>query len=385
MNMFVLCTYPRPNSAPVGVPANFCVRDRRPTVPGEWQGTAADLIIQAYGGDGLASRMYANTSVPPGWGGQSGLFLDVVAPSCRACHILRGTAGPTDPQSDIDFTTLAKFESFAKTVATQEPNDRLTDDRIKIHVFDRGDMPLAKFVSDTFLNSANPAILATFLEGRGFTVHGAGGAVLRPGRPIADPGPDRVITQEATVLSADGSLFATTFAWTILPNAATPPPTLDNRDSAHPTFKANAPGTYVLDLVASNSAAQSAPARLTLVVPPALSPSPAAIRFAEIKAELVKAGCTSCHRPGGFTPGPAVFFADGAGNIRSDEAFYAEVRSRINFTDIVASPLLRKPSGKHHGGGTDPQPEFDARLLPGAANRVGYDLVLNWSLNGAPQ
>jgi hypothetical protein len=80
--------------------------------------------------------------------------------------------------------------------------------------------------------------------------------------------------------------------------------------------------------------------------------------------------------------GPPVFFAETGGPRTDLAAFYAEIRSRINFTDIVASPLLRKPSGRHHSGG---QPgNFDSTLLPGEAGRADYDKFLNWILAGAP-
>ena len=62
--------------------------------------------------------------------------------------------------------------------------------------------------------------------------------------------------------------------------------------------------------------------------------------------------------------------------------FYTELRGRINFTDIVASPLLRKPSGNHHAGGQ--LSGFNTSFPPGHAARSDYDLVLNWILNGAP-
>ena len=61
----------------------------------------------------------------------------------------------------------------------------------------------------------------------------------------------------------------------------------------------------------------------------------------------------------------------------------SEVRSRINFTDIAASPLLRKPSGNHHKGLL--VAGFNASAAPGDAARARYDLFLNWILNGAPQ
>ena len=143
----------------------------------------------------------------------------------------------------------------------------------------------------------------------------------------------------------------------------------------------------MLQLVAGNGATQSAPVQLALVVNNALAPAPSTIRFSDIKNAVQTLGCTGCHAPGGPPP---VFFAnidrngDGiVGDATDDLWFYTELRGRINFTDIFASPLLRKPSGKHHGGGL--RPGFDTSAIPGQAARVNYDLFLNWILNGAPQ
>jgi hypothetical protein len=100
--------------------------------------------------------------------------------------------------------------------------------------------------------------------------------------------------------------------------------------------------------------------------------------------------CTNCHSPTGQLPRPPVFYTnedrngDGTvGDATDDLWFYNEVRSRINFTELAASPLLRKPSGNHHGG--NKLAGFDADAAPGSAARVNYDLFLNWILNGAPQ
>ena len=65
-------------------------------------------------------------------------------------------------------------------------------DRIKAHVIDRGNMPLAKIVYERFWGSNDPDTLATFLQAaQTQAVRDSSGAVLKPGRPVADPGPDR--------------------------------------------------------------------------------------------------------------------------------------------------------------------------------------------------
>jgi mono/diheme cytochrome c family protein len=367
VNEWVLCSYPLP--APSMFPEDAC---RRAASSGEWQGTAAGLIKGAYGGDGLPNPAYAESPAPSSWASaeQISLFETVHAPACRVCHQMRGTG----MQSDIDFTTYAKFQSYAE--------------RIVATVVNRGNMPLAKLVYDTFHASPGEEMLADFLVGQGQPARDAGGNVLRPGRPIADPGPDRVVRQGATQLSATNSLFADAYVWSIVsgPNGGA---ALTNAKTAQPTFNAVIDGTYVLSLVASNASAQSAPTSLTLVVNNALTPAPSAIRFSDIKAALQDGfECQGCHAPGSPLHPPIAFTnydRDGDALITpTDDAwFYAEVRSRINFVEIIASPLLQKPSGHHHFGSVGPG--FDTSLTPGQPGRAKYDLFLNWALNGAPQ
>jgi len=369
LNRMVLCTYPIP--AATGLPEDAC---RRVASVNEWQGAASELIKNGYGGDGLPNPAFSDTYVPAGWltVGQSSLYQNVVAQTCRSCHFLRGTKN----QSDIDLDSYAKFVASA--------------DRIKYHVIDAGNMPLSRLPYARFWNTGAADALATFLEGQGFTVRDSTGAVLRPGRPVADPGPDRTVRQGPTVLSATGSLFASTYAWTLVsgPNGTIPPTgaTLTNSGSAQPTFSATADGTYVLQLVAGNGNTLSAPRQLTVLVNNALAPAPASIRFADIKAALQSVGCTACHTTSAFTP---IAFTsidrngDSTVNATDDIWFYTEVRGRINFLDRVGSPLLRKPSGNHHGGGL--RPGFDTSQVPGHPARATYDLFLNWVLNDAPQ
>jgi mono/diheme cytochrome c family protein len=363
LNMMVLCSYPLAFGTPHGVPTTFCAR--RDAADGEWQGTAADLLLNAYGDD-LSRPVYADTLIPQDWidGQQRDLYTKVVAPSCRGCHMLRGVSG----QSDVDLTTLAKFESYA--------SDPEVEDRIKVHVFDRLDMPLAKTVFDTFWGSANPPILARFLAERGFDLSDANGAP--PLRPIANPGPDRVVPQLPATLSAAQSLNASAFQWSIVSGPAGA--TLANAQSVQATFDATQPGTYVVRLVASFGATQSKPALLTLkVAAPGATPTFASVR------KILFDDCRLCHSPQGSGNPPIIFADRGANGLvpRTDIArFHAEVRSRVNFADIVASPLLRKPANLHHGGGLGPG--FDNTKAVGDEDRESYDLFVNWILAGAP-
>ena len=367
MNKWVLCSYPL--AAPSAFPEDAC---RRPASVGEWQGTAATLIKAAYGGDGLPNPTYVDPPAPASWAtaGQTSLYETVLAPACRVCHQLRGTGR----QSDIGFATYAAFQSYAQ--------------RIFATVVDRGNMPLAKLVYDTFHASSSEAALADFLVGQGLPARDASGNVLRPGRPIADPGPDRVVGHGATRLSASNSLYADSYAWSIV-SGPKDGAVLTDANTVEPTFSATVDGTYVLSLVASNTSAHSAPKLLSLVVQSTLSPAPSAIRFSDIKAALQDGNeCQGCHNRATPLKAPMDFTnydrdGDGAITPTDDAWFYAEVRSRINFEDIAASALLQKPSGNHHFGRLGAG--FDASLAPGQPGRAKYDLFLNWILNGAAQ
>jgi len=363
INLMVLCTYPRPASEAAGA-LDGC---RRAATTNEWQGSLAALIKSAYGGNDLPNSTYSDTFMPDGWAGQEALYRGVVVPSCRACHLARGYGR----QSDVDFGSFAKLQGLA--------------DRTRAHVIDRGNMPLAKIVFLDFWDSpARVKLLADFLEAEGQAVRGANGAVLRPGRPLAVPGPDRVVLPGATALSAEGSLFANAYRWSIVSGPAGA--SLTGANTARPTFNAATDGTYVLQLVASMNGTDSAPANLTLVVDSALAPAPAAITFADIKAVVQAPACAGCHG-GNPTMAPILFNdvdrdASGAIDATDDQWLHAEMRGRINFAEIEASPLLRKPAGHHHFAGQGAG--FDASLPPGDAGRSNYDLFLNWALNGAP-
>lgn len=363
INKMVLCSLPNPGAA---TGDDAC---RRTAINDEYQGTVAAHLKDMYGGgaDTLqnAAANTTDTYVPAGWAAQSALYLNTQAQACRVCHLLRGTGN----QSDIDFESFAKFDGYSA--------------RIKAHVLDRGNMPLAKLIYDKYWST--PGIygpMATYLTSKGFT-----STSTQPGAPVADPGPDRVVKQLSTTLSAAMSLYSSTYQWSITsgPVGAT----LTNATTSAPLFTAPGSGTYVLQLITGNGTTQSAPASLTVVVDAALAYDPTALRFSHIKAILQGAPgfCSSCHMAGG---GPPIWYtdfdrnADGVVNATDDSWFYRELRGRINFADIAGSALLRKPTGNHHGGGTVLN---IAGLPPGdpAPARVAYDKILGWILNGAPE
>ncbi len=377
LNKMVLCGFnlPAGTQKPTGFAEDAC---RRVANPNEYQGIAAAHLKNMYGGDGLPNATSAATDsyVPPTWQafGQSSLYANTVSQSCRVCHSLRGTGN----QSDISFDDFTRFDSYA--------------DRIKAHVIDRGNMPLAKLVYDKYWST--PSIngtMASYLATKGYA-----DAFAKPGRPVADPGPSRVVKSRTAALRADMSLFSTTYQWSIAsgPTGAN----LTGPTTATPTFTATVDGTYVLKLLTGNGSATSAAATMTLVVNQGLSWDPAAITFSDVKTVLQagQANCTTCHtssrNPAAQNLTPPVFYDDydragsGDGSDSTNRQWlYADVRGRVNLTDVVASPLLRKPSGNHHAGGVDALAGFNTSLPPGDDGRSDYDKVLAWILNGAPE
>ena len=376
INKLVLCSFPFPVGTVPTQPEDLC---RRVAIQHEYQGTAAAHLKDMYGGDTLPLAMSKTTDtyVEASWqaAGQSDLYLNVQAQACRVCHLLRGTGN----QSDISFETFPQFDSYK--------------DRIKAHIVDRGNMPLAKLIYDKFHSTVSMLqTMAAYLQS--VTLGGAfADGNLLPERPIADPGPDRVVRPGATTLSAAMSLYSTGYQWSIVSGPAGA--LLTNPASAAPVFTAVADGAYVLQLVSSKGTATSVPAQLRIAVDSTLAYDPTALRFADIKATLQSpvGGCTTCHQPGGNgAVTPPIWYASydragtGIGTENSptnDHWFYTELRGRINFTDWIASPLLRKPSGNHHNGNL--RTGFDTSQAPGAPGRADYDKFVSWIVNGAPE
>ena len=384
INKMILCSF----SIPAGVvplPDETC---RRVATPHEHQGTAAAHLKDMYGFVPGVSTMalpdpvskMVDNYVEASWtaAGQAGLYIDVVGAACRVCHLLRGTGH----QADISFETFPQFDAYK--------------DRIKAHTVDRGNMPLAKLIYDKLRSTAIQfQTLANYLmadlTGIGFNA-GYPDGNLSPERPIADPGPDRVVRQGATTLSAAMSLFSTAYQWSFVANPGGA--TLTNPTSAQPTFTAAVDGVYVVQLVTTKGAATSTPKQLTIKVDNTLPYDPTAVRFTGaggIKDVLQNGagGCTTCHQAGGNGAVlPPIWYTDydrsGTGNAATNSHwFYTELRGRVNFTDWIASPLLRKPAGNHHNGGL--RAGFDTTAPVGDPARADYDKFVSWIVNGAPE
>jgi hypothetical protein len=401
INKVVLCTYPLPGA--VAGPEDAC---RTATVgAAQWQGTTAEMVKAWYGGTGMLNPAALDNYVPTGWqdgqtapvsgltvpAGATNLYRTVVAPYCRVCHALRGN-GNFPGANDIDFTEYFKFigsngyEGFAVGPAGGGHYNR-----IKYHVFDKGNMPLALLKWDQFWASAAPAALAAFVPGAT-----SGGNTLQPNRPVAIPGPDRMRLRTGTAVKLSGadSINAASYRWRITSaNAANA--TFSGLNTVRPTFTANVAGLYTVELIVNDGSSDSTPVTQTLVSA-AANPDPNSIRWQDIRNILQNTGgilpgtpCTGCHFVASGNFGPPVFYDDydrvGDGNPVSAanvHQFYLDMRARLNFTDVEASLLLRRPSGHHHPGGL--LDGFDVNNQ-GTGNRVHYDTILNWIANGAPE
>jgi hypothetical protein len=262
--------------------------------------------------------------------------------------------------------------------------------------------------------------------GVGYKVTDSSGAPLKPGRPFADAGLDRVVgtltskLKASSIYTTAGNLFADKYEWTTAassPNIATS--FVDTANARTPgeetTFTAPNDGTYFIQLVATKGGVRSDPAILTIIVnsaqwQPTIIPSgvtsaisnplPADIRFSDIKNILQRQGSPACinchvHAPAGVTT-PSVIYEpidrnnDNVVDATDDKWFYNEIKGRINYDDIPGSILLRHPEGYHHRGGILPGFGVAAsgihaeQLTPGDHNRSYFDMFLNWILNGAP-
>lgn len=285
-------------------------------------------------------------------------------------------------QSDIDFHTLAKFQG--------------SQDRIKAHVFDRGNMPLALLVYEDFWQDTSAVqSLANFIDGLtsvGTATDGSG-APKRPGRPIADPGPSKIMVKAATdaTLSGADSLFTSTYSWSVVTQAASGDAVITNGTSATPTFHATVTGDYTVRLTVTGSGGQTDSKNITVTVNSAF-PDPATISFATIRDILRNVThtdgssnsrtCVSCHVSGN-TPKPPFFYAaidrnnSGAADATDEDWLYKELVGRVNRTEVAASPLLRKPAGNHHNG-------LDILNLATTAGLSNFSKLYFWILNGAP-
>lgn len=339
-------------------------------VAGEWSSAfAIELVEGWYGGSGLPSTEFDGEYVPVGWrpdidtgnppAGADELFLKVVKPSCLVCHSKRGT----DLRADINFSTYNDFISYA--------------DKIEEYVYEAGIMPLALLPYNNFWNSSNPyqpELLAAHLPD--FSHANTDGSIDRPGKVVANPGPDRVVNGAIT-LSAEASLFYQSVRWDILSQpSATSNGAIDNATALRPTFTADEDGEYQIQLTVVNDKSESASETVVITLDSA-APVTRNLTFEnDIKpiiqgVALPVTSCITCHTDDVTTavPGIPVLYIDSA-------ELYHHVLERVNLKYIERSRFLQKPTGHHHFGGL--QPGYDI-----TGDSTHFNTVLNWISEGA--
>lgn len=339
---------------------------------GKWLGNSSRELIEGWYGDNgadLPAATFNGEFVPIGWrtpanGGPvenpadvEELYLKVIGPNCRACHIQRGRAFAGSVQGEfVDFTTYDKFNNYRSKI-------------IEL-VFDQGKMPDANVTFNNFWSEKGGVVAAELLG-----VHfGVNALERRPGRPIANPGQSRQAAIGNIRLSGEASLFAQTFAWSFAQNGKplNSDATIIGDTTATPTLVTDIPGAYVIQLVVSDGITVSEPVATTIVSLNGVS----AKSFSTDVTPIIVNDCQSCHSIGLNTSVAEipVLFDD-------PSTLYTNILSYINFESIIASPLLTKAAGQQHGAGVVPREGFD--LSAGAANQDNYNIVLTWIAEGA--
>ena len=344
-----------------------------PTIPtaGAWSGRVARELIEGwYGGAGLPASSFNGEFVPLGWrtpenGGPAGnpsdseeIYLDVIGPNCRACHVVRGRYLDSYAEGEsIDFATYEDFIDY------QEQTIDL--------VFDASEMPDALVTFGNFWSTREDGVIAAEKLARHL---GVNPLEQRPGRPIADPGPNRSTPIGPVALNAAASHFADSFAWQFASGGrpAGSGATLNGASSASPTFVADQPGAYRIELVVGQGAATSAAELLSIVATFGVETQ----SFATDIAPILMGQCASCHSLNGSqsVAGIPARFDDPV-------TLYETVRRYVDLNDVVQSPILTKPSGRQHGGGK--VQGFDLNETAPSAARTLSNRMIQWIAEGA--
>jgi len=305
-----------------------------------------ELIEGWYGGSGMPSTTFDGSFVPVGWlppiapANAAELYLKVVGPTCRACHIQRGTLR----RGEIDFSTYADFLVYA--------------DRIEELVYRRALMPLAKRTFDHFWDDPERrTLLAQHLPD--FASYDLGGDVAEPGVLIVDAGSiDRIAPlNRAVILNGEGSQFAETFTWSLFIKPAGSTAVIANPQSARASFMPDLEGEYSVQLIVTGNNNQVNSTSFTLTV----SAGTSAVSYkTDIQPILSSCSGTGCHA--------AELFVVRFGR---DEK---KIWPLVDPVFPRESLLLRKPSAQIPHAGSQ-RPGFAPTL-------ADYETILRWIQEG---
>jgi len=356
-----------------------------------WTGAAGHELVDGWYAGG---QQFSGDFVPAGWNNtpeQRALYLEVVAPNCRACHVTRGT----NNQHAIDFSTYDKFMGFAPL--------------IKELVYKQGVMPLASRTFGHFWDQRQPTTAAWKLANmlpENTDLFLPNGDVIKPGRAIPQTGtasdaPPNVVPVQTDmlgiVLDGRNSPFAPEQDWlvvskdffsettTLLGNQAVTVPAIGDDDvdgtNVRMVRQITSPVAVKRTLIQRRDLRQSN------------GSTDDRINYFFHILKLLQNDCTTCHSPTG-TFGIPVFFDD-SGDILLR---YRDLIDRINFEFPTQSLLLTKAAGLRHGRNTGtPDKVFGAaingwelfkdeglELLPISQRGSAAQTSTHWIAAGAP-
>ena len=344
--------------------------------------------------------------------GADQLYLQVIKPTCRLCHIQR------------DYLTDRNIAKQDSPISFKNFNDFIKfKDDIEKWVYDDARMPLAKRTFDHFWNRGQAELLAQYLDTlvSPFQRYDSNNNVLQPGRPIAatpytaNLAPElanadlkRYMATRSTInLDASASVFAQNYNWTVIPPAGGTY-TMSGSTSATPSFTANNDGDYTLQLIVDDGKGNtSAPASLVVsasstYVPVSFSADLYPV-FDRVSGKYQLPdypthiqpfnGCMNCHAkieedltyigPQSVSHAPTydsqtyLWSLSGTPN-----EVYSNLLDRINIHDPLESRLLNVGSVAHHKNlyTTNSGWGYDDRI----GNWQHFNLLLRWINAGAP-
>jgi len=368
-----------------------------------WYANSTEQTV-AFNGDFVPQRWLPDLAGIPV--GADKLYLDVIKPTCRLCHLQRGVSG----EAAINFGSYADFMTFQKEIETT--------------VYDAGTMPLALRTFNKFWQSGQGDILVDHLPG--FSHYdGNTTKVLKPGRPIANAGAsprleNRKIEYAPTnpdptpiVLNGSASVFAANYYWEL--DLTTNPPPLGSTDiqltganTATPTFIPDAAGDYTFILTVDDGTPITPRTSKSQITVSAIE-NPATISFSsDIIPKLDPSSgtydmfvgplgaCTDCHsslfyRLGKYGKFNKDIFLERRSQDFTAPDLYSQLLNKINLNDPTNSKIIAYPSSLKHGYGYIGKNATGKYVMTGygqsittqPANYAYYDIMLQWILEGA--
>ena len=350
----------------------------------------AELVRGWYGADAssncsspLPEVAFNGEYVPDGWNDTAEhreLYLDVVRPSCRACHAQRGTYSDNtllERKRELEFSTFEHFQLYK--------------DRIDEHVFQQGTMPSALVTYESFWRSRGSdvdqlEILDRVLFNNLAHVNPPAsqysqnakdvyGARRQPGVPIAKVAETEVVTFGVEGrLTALPSKFAAQTDWFVTDGDSIP-----ELPSTESTLTISPTGNHQITLDVSNFEGTYTDSA-TVNVRTDEDQRPSSVLFEPdirniLQSNAAGLSCTSCHQSGGRA-NTVYHFSEPAeflGSLTPEQFAYTQALTRVDCRDPENSLLLRRAADSNHFGG--------AVLTEGDSN---WNMIRRWIAEGAP-